>query len=99
MEINSSGSGENRDALKRDSVYVALVTADFCKNENCLGEMRDAFAMKLPMYAIVECGTDIPDLVLKMPWKKIFIFTHDKQIPVIAELLKVEVNKINRGRN
>jgi len=99
MEINSSGSGQNRDALKRDSLYIALITKDFVKNENCLGEMRDAFAMKVPMYAIMKIGTNLPDLVAKMPWKKIFIFTLEKQIPVIAELLKIEINRMNQGRN
>lgn len=90
MNITSSGDGLNRDALTRDQTYIAIITEDFCSNENCLGEMRDAFAMKLPMYAILKAGIKVPENVKKMPWKKIFIFTAEKQIPVIAELLKLE---------
>ena len=31
--ITSSGSGQNRDGLTRDQIYVALVTEGFCQEE------------------------------------------------------------------
>lgn len=88
FNITTSGSGQNRDELTREKIYVALLTKDFCKNDNCLGELRDAHAMKLSMFAIMQSGFEVPSWILKMPWRKIIMFTDDKQLPAIAELLK-----------
>jgi len=99
MNITSSGDGQNRDALTRDQTYIAIITEDFCQNENCLGEMRDAFAMKLPMYAILKSGIKAPEMVQNMPWKKIFIFTSEKQIPLIAELLRIEICELEKEKS
>ncbi len=99
FNITTSGSGQNRDELTHDKIYVALLTIDFCKNDNCLGELRDAYAMKLPMFAIMQSGFDVPDWILKMPWRKIIMFTEDQQIPVVSALLKHYISQLPVGKS
>lgn len=99
FNITTSGDGLNRDQLTRDKIYVALLTKDFCKNEYCLGELKDAHAMKLPMFAILQSGFKVPEWILKMPWRKVIVFTDDKEIPVVAELLKHYMSQLPVGKN
>jgi len=94
FNITTSGSGQNRDGLNRDQTYVALITKEFCKNEYCLGELRDAHAMKLPMFALVKSGFKVPIWIQKMPWIKVLIFTDDKQISVLGALLKYYISQL-----
>jgi len=94
LNITTSGSGENRDGLTREKIYVALVTKDFITNENCMGEMRDAKSMKLNMFAIMKKGIKIPKIIHEMPWKRVIMFQDESQIPVVAELLKLEIGKL-----
>lgn len=94
FNITTSGDGLNRDELTRDKIYVALLTEHFCKNDNCMGELRDAYAMKLPMFAIMQSGFDVPDWILKMPWRKVIMFTDEKHIPAVSALLKHYISQL-----
>ena len=97
FNVTASGDGQNRDKLTRDQTYIALITKNFCTEDKCVGEMRDAKAMGLPMYAILddklrEYG-ELPLIIRDMPWKKIIVFTNPDQIPLVAEILKREIIK------
>jgi len=87
-KIITSGDGTNRDALVESETYVALVTDSFLTNDNCIGEMRDAFALKKPMYAIIKNGTVLPENFDTYNWKDKFYFTTNADIKEIAKKLE-----------
>jgi len=87
MSIATSGDGKNRDDLIKSEIYIALVTESFLTNDNCIGEMRDAFALKKPMYAIIKNGTVLPDNFDSYNWKDKFYFTTNSDIQEIAKKL------------
>lgn len=95
--ITTSGDGQNRDKLNREQTYVAVITKHFCQEDNCIGEMRDAKAMGLPMYAILDNSVrengELPLIIRDMPWRKIIVFTNPEQMPLVARLLEVEILK------
>lgn len=87
-KIITSGDGKNRDELVESETYVALVTDSFLSNDKCIGEMRDAFALKKPMYAIIKNGTVLPDNFDSYNWKDKFYFTTNEDIKEIAKKLE-----------
>jgi hypothetical protein len=87
-EIITSGDGINRDALVESKTYVALVTNSFLSSDNCIGEMRDAFALKKPMYAVIKNGTVLPENFDTYNWKDKFYFTNERDLEMIAEKIK-----------
>ena len=86
--IITSGDGDNRDALVESETYVALVTDNLLSDDRCVGEMRDAFAFKKPMYAIIKNGTNLPDNFDSYNWKDKFYFSTDADIKEIAKKIE-----------
>lgn len=87
FDIVTSGSGINRDKLTRSHSYVAILTNNFVNDEKCVGELRDAIAMKLPMYAIIDYKAYIPKWILKASWKKKVFFSEDNFEKIAKEIL------------
>jgi len=96
INVTASGDGKNRDKLTRNSDYVALLTENFHKNDKCLGEMRDAKAMNIPMYAIVKHGDIIPKWILQMPWRKMIYFNGEDDMQIVAKILIKEIQEGKR---
>jgi len=88
MNITTSGDGENRDKISQSEVYVALITDSLLSNEKCLGEMKDAQALGMEMYAVIMRGIVIPKEVEEMPWKLKFHFGNNYELQIIAKQLR-----------
>jgi len=86
--IITSGDGKNRDLVSQCYYYVALVTPDFVKDDRCLGEMRDANALKKPMYGLVKHKTELPEYFFDLNWKLILYFDTDKEFRMAGSFLK-----------
>ncbi len=91
LNVTASGDGKNRDELTRKSDYVAILTKNFCQNDNCIGELRDAVEMKIPMYAIIKKDDEIFDWILKLNWTKKIYFNNEKDMPNVAKTLMNEI--------
>lgn len=88
MNVVTSGDGKNRDKIIGSEIYVALVTQSFLTNDKCIGEMKDAFALKKPMYAIIQKGTVLPQDFDSYNWKEKYHFESEKDMIRIAKKLK-----------
>jgi len=84
MEITTSGNGTKRDLVTKTDVYIALITKSFIKNDSCVNEMRDAYAVKKPMIAIIEQGLKVPEQVSNIKWDKTFYWVDNSDIETIA---------------
>jgi len=86
--IVTSGDGLNRYKLHESEIYVALVTPSFVTNEKCLGEMKDANALKKDMYALVKTNTVLPSSFHEMNWKLIQNWNTEKEFSIASKILK-----------
>lgn len=91
INVTASGDGKNRDKLTRQSDYVALLTKNFYDNDKCIGELRDAVAMKIPMYAIIKRGDYIPEWILKLSWNKKIYFNNGDNMQMVTQTLMKEI--------
>jgi len=87
-----SGSGSNRDKVSKSNVFVALITKNFILNDKCIGEARDAQALKKPMYALIEEGIVIPKELKQLDWKEVYFFNpgnfEEKSKALLTKLTK-----------
>jgi len=88
VEIITSGDGKNRDQLSQSEFYIAIITPHFVSNDKCLGEMRDADALKKTMYALVDSKTRLPREFHEMNWKMIIYYTSEKDFRLASIYLK-----------
>ena len=86
-----SGDGTNRDRLSQCENYVALITEHFIEKMECINEMRDAQALKIPMFALIKRGVILPDIVKKANWKAMIFFSGTKDFEVAVEILKIKM--------
>ncbi len=86
--IITSGDGKNRDQLSQSECYIAIITPGFVSNDKCLGEMRDADALKKPMYALVDSKTRLPREFHEMKWNMIIYYTSEKDFRLASIYLK-----------
>ena len=59
INIETSGDGQKRDLLHNCEIYIAIVTPNFMTNLNCIGEMKDAQALKKNMFALLDKKTKV----------------------------------------
>lgn len=88
LNIVSSGSGTNRDQLQDCEIYIALVTPNFVTNEFCLGEMKDAKALKKEMYALIDTESKLPTDFFNYNWKLIQYYSTEKEFEIASAILK-----------
>jgi len=88
INIVTSGNGTNRDQIQNCEIYVAIVTPNFVSNEFCLGEMRDAKALKKEMYALIDTATKLPTDFFNYEWKLIQYYSNDQEFELASALLK-----------
>lgn len=86
--IITSGDGKNRDQLSQSESYIGIISPTFVSNDKCLGEMRDANALKIPMYALVDSKTRLPIEFHEMNWNMIIYYTSDKDFRLASIYLK-----------
>lgn len=87
MDIVTSGDGQNRDLLSQSEYYVALITPSFVTNDKCIGEMRDASALKKDMIALFKVGTIVPDNFYDYDWKLILKFSNNDEFKECSKKL------------
>jgi len=92
--IVTSGDGLNRYKLHESEIYVALVTPSFVTNEKCLGEMKDANALKKDMYALVKTDTVLPSSFHEMNWKLIQNWNTQKEFEIASKTLKAIIGEL-----
>lgn len=88
MNIVSSGDGLNRYKLSESEIYIALVTPSFVTNDKCLGEMKDANALKKEMYALVKTDTVLPSSFHEMNWKLIQNWNTKEEFDIASKVLR-----------
>mgnify|MGYP002405617263 CR=1 FL=1 len=88
INITTSCDGKNRDQLNKCEYYIALVSSSFIENDNCLGEMKDASALKKPMYALVEKKTKLPKEFFNYNWKAIIYWTNQLDFELASAYLR-----------
>ena len=86
--IITSGDGKNRDQLSQSESYIGIISPTFVSNDKCLGEMRDANALKIPMYALVDSKTRLPKEFHEMNWNMIIYYTSEKDFRLASIYLK-----------
>ena len=84
MKVTTSGNGTKRDLVTKTDVYVALISDSFIKNDSCINEMRDAYAVKKPMIAIIQQGLKVPEEISNIKWDKTFYYVDSSDIETIA---------------
>ena len=89
LSFLASGNGKFRDKLSECEIYIALVTPDFVQDDKCLGEMKDAQALKKKMFALVKSNTELPKGFFMMNWKLILYFTTEKEYELACNFLKM----------
>ncbi len=87
IQVTASGDGKNRDLLSKSKIYVALVTPSFFRNANCIGEMRDAYALDKDMIALFKEGTSVPIDFYCFNWKMILNFSNDDEFKECSKRL------------
>lgn len=92
LDITTSGSGKNRDKLMNQDYFIALLTTNYCLDDKCVGELRDAKAMGLPLFGLIKYGEYIPKWIVNLPWKKLIYF-HDKNMESASNELFEEIKK------
>lgn len=93
--IVTSGDGLNRYKLHESEIYVALVTPSFVTNEKCLGEMKDANALKKDMYALVKTDTVLPSSFDEMNWKLILKWNTPEEFQSVSTILKEKIGDLD----
>lgn len=88
IRIVSSGDGKNRDHLQNCDDYIALITPDFVSNDKCIGEMRDANALKKPMYALIDRKTKLPKEFHEINWNAIIFYSSRDEFGIASAYLK-----------
>jgi len=90
--IITSGDGKNRDQLSNSELYIAIISPSFVSTDKCLGEMRDANALKIPMYALVDSKTKLPIEFHEMNWNMIIYYSSEKDFRLASIYLKGMLN-------
>jgi len=89
LSFLASGNGKFRDKLSECEIYIALVTPSFVQDDKCLGEMKDAQALKKKMFALVKSNTELPKGFFMLNWKLILYFTTEKEYLMACNFLKM----------
>ena len=88
LSFVTSGDGKFRDKISNCEIYIAIVTHNFVENDKCLGEMKDAQALKRKMFALVKSNTKLPDYFFHLNWKLILFYTTTKEFKMACNFLK-----------
>lgn len=88
IDFVTSGDGLNRYKLSESEIYIALVTPSFVTNDKCLGEMKDANALKKEMYALVKTDTVLPSSFHEMNWKLIQNWNTKEEFDIASKVLR-----------
>jgi len=88
MNIVTSGNGTNRDKITDCQVYIAIVTPNFVSNDKCLGEMKDAQALKKEMFALVDKLTCLPSYFFYLDWRLVLFYSNKAEFEIASEFLK-----------
>jgi len=95
INIETSGDGEKRDLLYKSEIYIAIVTPNFITSPNCIGEMKDAQALKKNMFALLDKKTETTDDFWNCNWTLILKygneFEYKKNCQYLRELLEIEL--------
>jgi len=89
LSFLASGNGKFRDKLSECEIYIALVTPSFVQDDKCLGEMKDAQALKKKMFALVKSNVKLPKGFFMMNWKLILFFNTNKEFEMACNFLKM----------
>jgi len=79
------------DGMKAN-VFIAIINEKSINNKYACKQYELINALDKTMYAIIKKGVDW-STVKHLPWKKVYLFEYDTEIPAFMQLINLEVTR------
>ena len=76
---------------KRANVFIAIIDKGNINNKHVHKEYELIEALDKTMYAIIRKGVNW-DIIKRFPWRKVYIFEYNTEIPSFMQLINLEVS-------